>query len=51
MNANGNTHDPDPPDTDTSDDGGCSDPPDTSYDDGAAGEQGNIPDPTSPDDQ
>jgi hypothetical protein len=51
MNAdtNHNTCDPDPPDTDTSD--GDSDTPDTSYDDVPGTEQGNIPDPSNPDDQ
>ena len=50
MNASTHDHhDPEPPDTSPADDGGYSEPADTSYDDGAASEQGNVPDASDPD--
>lgn len=49
MDAINGTHDPDPPDSDSSGEGGYSEPADTSYDDGPGTEQGNIPDSSDPD--
>ena len=49
MNPMVSTQGPEPAESDTPDDGGNSEPADTSFDDGAGVEQGNIPDTSDPD--